>query len=44
MLDATLLDGVATLKTGWPNELNIGCNNVGTNVAFVWPALKYREN
>ena len=47
MLDATLLDGVVTLKTGWPNERNIGCNNVGSNVAtnvgsnvaFVWPPL-----
>ena len=35
LLDATLLDGVVTLKTGWPNERNIGCNNVGSNVAFV---------
>ena len=33
MFDATLLDGVVTLKTGWPNERNIGCNNVGSNVA-----------
>ena len=32
MLDATLLDGVVTLKRGWPNERNIGCNNVGSNV------------
>ena len=43
MLDATLLDVVVTLKTGWPNERNIGCNNVGSNVAsnvaFVWPLL-----
>ena len=44
MLDATLLDGVVTLKTGWPNERNIGCNNnvgsnVASNVAFVWPPL-----
>ena len=49
-----MLDGVVTLKTGWPNERNIGRNdvgsnvgsnvrsNVGSNVAFVWPPLKPR--
>ena len=43
MLDAKLLNGVVTLKTGWPNEHNIRYNNVGSNVAsnvaFVWPPL-----
>ena len=29
LFDATMLDGVVTLKTGWPNERNIGCNDVG---------------